>query len=140
MNAKTILIQEPSPEIQELYRTILRDCGAEPVFVHSHEEIPAALNRHAHSLAIVDQSGPDATGLALVEWLNTVAPRLPVILVSTVTLNSINMGRLERSGYNAFLRKPFDIKLLRECVEKALAARTAASTYAHSPDLMRIAV
>lgn len=140
MSAHQILIQEPSLDIQELYCAILRECGVRPVFVQNAEEVPTALSHAAYALVIVDQCGPDATGLTLTEWVNGVAPRLPVILVSTVKLDDSMRIRLERSGHNTFLRKPFDIRLLREAVESAVEVGAAASAYAHNPDLMRVAI
>ncbi len=116
---RKVLIQEPDPDIRDLYQAIFQRQGVKCRFVRDPEEVSTALASERFCLAIVDHSGPRESGLELVAQINRAFPDQPVLLVSTVPLTDTKINDLIKRGINFFLPKPFDINLLRGILEQA---------------------
>jgi CheY-like chemotaxis protein len=72
-----------------------------------------------YDLVISDFVMPKLDGLKLVEHLHAVSPRTPVIF--TTGYLSKDSGQKILQGMAAFVQKPIDFELLRDCVKRALA-------------------
>jgi CheY-like chemotaxis protein len=79
---------------------------------------------NAFDLLITDQTMPELTGLELVERVRTVAPKLPVIVVTGYSLVSLE-GPAARLQIDRVLSKPIGRQALAEVIRQTLDARRA---------------
>ncbi|MBN9696031.1 MAG: EAL domain-containing protein [Zoogloea sp.] len=94
---------------------LIETCG-------SVAEALARLNASAYDLLLLDYRLPDASGLAVMDWLVSHERRESVIMISAEHSTEIAIGALRR-GARDFLLKPYTTDQLRHAVSKALAHR-----------------
>lgn len=94
---------------------LIETCG-------SVAEALARLNAGAYDLLLLDYRLPDASGLAVMDWLVSHERRESVIMISAEHSTEIAIGALRR-GARDFLLKPYTTDQLRHAVSKALAHR-----------------
>lgn len=113
----TILIQEQSQDIQNLYKAIFRQNGIQPVFTQNPDEVIPCLNDCHFDLVIIEHGEPQCSGFELAAEINHSYPLLPLILVSTVNVTAESLSDFLHPCNNFFMRKPFDITRLRRIIE-----------------------
>lgn len=94
---------------------LIEDCG-------SVAEALARLQTRAFDLLILDFRLPDATGLAVMDWLASHGRRESVIMISGERSVEASIGALRR-GADDFLLKPYNAEQLRRSVGNALLKR-----------------
>ena len=94
---------------------LIEDCG-------SVAEALARLNTRSFDLLILDYRLPDASGLAVMDWLLSNVRRESVIMISGEESLEAAIGALRR-GADDFLLKPYNPDQLRRAVSSALAKR-----------------
>ena len=123
---KTILIVEDEMETAELFREILNISGYRVVnSAHTHQAIEI-IKENTPDAIILDIMMPDASGLAVLEFLKK-DPKLaqtPVVVVSAKALpEDIQVG-LE-AGAVKYLTKPVSFNDLKGAVEEALGVEVS---------------
>ena len=94
---------------------LIEDCG-------SVAEALARLNTRSFDLLILDYRLPDASGLAVMDWLLSNERRESVIMISGEESMDAAIGALRR-GADDFLLKPYNADQLRRAVSNALLKR-----------------
>lgn len=94
---------------------LIEDCG-------SVAETLARLNTSSFDLLILDYRLPDATGLAVLDWLLSHNRRESVIMISGEQSMDAAIGALRRNA-DDFLLKPYNADQLRRAVSSALLKR-----------------
>lgn len=94
---------------------LIETCG-------SVAEALARLNASAYDLLLLDYRLPDASGLAVMDWLVSHERRESVIMISAEHATEIAIGALRR-GARDFLLKPYTTDQLRHAVSNALTQR-----------------
>ncbi len=94
---------------------LIEDCG-------SVAETLARLNTSSFDLLILDYRLPDATGLAVLDWLLSHNRRESVIMISGEQSMEAAIGALRRNA-DDFLLKPYNADQLRRAVSSALLKR-----------------
>lgn len=94
---------------------LIEDCA-------SVAEALARLQTRSFDLIILDFRLPDATGLAVMDWLISHERRESVIMISGEESMEAPIGALRRGAVD-FLRKPYDPEQLRRAVNRVLERR-----------------
>ncbi|MBN8284224.1 EAL domain-containing protein [Zoogloea sp.] len=94
---------------------LIEECG-------TVAEALARLNAAAYDLIVLDYRLPDASGLAVMDWLLSHDRRESVIMISAEQSVEAAVGALRR-GAADFLIKPYSAEQLRRSVAKTLAKR-----------------
>ena len=94
---------------------LIEDCG-------SVAETLARLNTRSYDLLIIDYRLPDASGLAVMDWLLSHERRESTIMISGEESMDAAVGALRRSA-DDFLLKPYSPEQLRRAVTNALLKR-----------------
>jgi len=94
---------------------LIEDCG-------SVAETLARLNTRSYDLLIIDYRLPDASGLAVLDWLLSHERRESAIMISGEESMDAAIGALRRSA-DDFLLKPYSPEQLRRAVTNALLKR-----------------
>jgi PAS domain S-box-containing protein len=119
LRGKRVLCLDDQAVIAETLRELLEARGARVLAVTAAAEAVAAVRAapHGFDVAIVDHTMPQHTGMAVIEELRTLAPDLPVVLISGYG-EAISAARLRALGVAGYLPKPFGTQdLLRVLAE-----------------------
>ena len=119
-----ILVVDDEPSLRRSVAALLQgsdrlieDCG-------SVAETLARLNTRSYDLLILDYRLPDASGLAIMDWLISNDRRESVIMISGEQSIDAAIGALRR-GADDFLVKPYNAEQLRRAVANTLVKRQA---------------
>lgn len=82
------------------------------------------LDRHACDLAIIDIAMRDGNGIALLEYIHSQQPQLPVVIVSASNEIGVAIDSMRRGAFD-YLLKPFDKEHLLTAVTRAIDHRQA---------------
>ena len=125
-----ILVVDDDAGLADVVRRVLERSGHEVRVAASGLDGARGYREQAADLAIVDIHMPEMDGLELLVQLRTLAPGMPVIVMSggvqTGGLNLLGDARL--LGAVATLAKPFSIDELLGAVARALAPKPRADT------------
>src|SRR5687767_9450475 len=115
---KKILLAEDDPDIRFILKTVLSDAGYEVVLLPEGHTIVEG-RQEWPDLFILDKSLPVIDGMALSKYLKIKEDTrdIPIILLSS---NHKLKNKAKHAGVDAFIEKPFDLKLLLNTVEQQL--------------------
>ncbi len=123
-----ILVVDDEPSLRRSVGALLQgsdrlieDCG-------SVAETLARLNTRSYDLLILDFRLPDASGLAVMDWLLSNDRRESVIMISGEQSMEAAIGALRR-GADDFLIKPYGADQIRRAVTGALVKRQSERTH-----------
>jgi DNA-binding response OmpR family regulator len=108
---KTILVVDDDPLIVHLLSRILERRGYEVLAADCAQQARDLLESNHVELVISDIQMPDTDGLALARHLKTVAPRLPVLLM-TGDRAHYDDNDASMAGADGFITKPFVTSVL----------------------------
>jgi DNA-binding NtrC family response regulator len=116
-----VLIVDDERDICWALESILRQMNLKPVSVINAEMALKQLQYIPFKLAFVDVKLPDMDGIKLARLVRETFPYLPIILISGYYYQDDQtiqeeLGKL----YVAFIEKPFDVKEIRQVVQKTL--------------------
>ena len=97
-----VLIVEDQPNDADLAMTVARDAGHRCEVVGTVAEAQAAVIRDVPTAVILDLQLPDGSGLDVLESLRSLAPAVPVLVISAYD------GEIETPPGTARLMKPID--------------------------------
>lgn len=115
---KHILIVDDERGSRESLRAVLE--GAHHVHTSSTpREAIAALSDHHFDLVFLDVMMPEQDGISLLREVQTLYPKMPIIMVSASTSVRPVVESM-RSGAFDFIAKPFEVADIRRAAKKAL--------------------
>lgn len=112
-----VLVVDDEPGIRETLAALLEDEGYLVSRARDGMEALSAVENRRFDVILTDVRMPRLDGMALVRRLRERGDNLPIVLMSAVYADA-NFAGL------TFVRKPFDIGLLLDRIEEAIAART----------------
>jgi len=87
----------------------------------SAEEFISGDGHKSCNLAVTDVHMPGMSGLDLARRLSASGPKVPIILITARSEAGLKAAAAA-AGAACFLKKPFEIDVLIQCIEKALGA------------------
>ncbi|HWQ70436.1 MAG TPA: sigma 54-interacting transcriptional regulator, partial [Patescibacteria group bacterium] len=122
MKMSRILIVEDNPHVLEFLNVVLEQNGFIPVLASDRENALRALALAPVDLAILDYRLPGQTsGLELARFLKRRDARLPIILITAHSTESLAIDALE-AGISDYFPKPFVIDDLLASIRRLLAS------------------
>ncbi|MEM7661551.1 MAG: sigma-54 dependent transcriptional regulator [Pseudomonadota bacterium] len=118
-----ILIVDDEPDIRELIGGVLEDDGYKTRMAATAEAALVEVRNRAPSLVILDVwlQGSGMDGLAVLQYLKSIDPLLPVIVISGHGNIETAVAAIRRGAYD-FIEKPFKSDKLILLIERALEA------------------
>jgi len=114
------LIVDDEPDLCELLSLTLARMNVDSSAVHDLAAARTELQgRQGFALCLTDLRLPDGDGLALVEWIQTHAPDLPVAVITAHGHVEAAVRALKLGAFD-FVSKPLDVPDLRKLVNQAL--------------------
>nr|MEE4269824.1 ATP-binding protein [Candidatus Krumholzibacteria bacterium] len=125
-----VLVVDDEEEVRNFVATCLRRFGLEVLLAEDGvQAVDLARDPRSKLAAIfMDYSMPEMSGAEAHQLIREFAPRLPVVLMSGFGEAEI-LGQITLQEHTFFLEKPFEVKRLKELVERVLGvmARNAQS-------------
>ena len=118
-----ILIVDDEPDIRELVSGVLEDDGYETRTAATAEAAIEEVRTRTPSLVVLDVwlQGSGMDGLELLQYLKSVDPLLPIILISGHGNIETAIAAIRRGAYD-FIEKPFKSDKLLLTIERAIEA------------------
>ena len=114
-----ILIVDDDPALRRTFPHVLANAGRTFDETGSIAEAIDHLERQHYDLVLLDYRLPDATGLALLDWLVEHRRDEAVIIISGEDAIDAAIGALRR-GADDYVRKPYHVAQLQRAVDSAL--------------------
>ncbi|MBI3556022.1 MAG: response regulator [Deltaproteobacteria bacterium] len=121
MSRPRLLFVDDEPDILELLALMFADCETRATL--NVESAIGILGEQCFDLIVSDIKMPGASGLTLLDFIKTVWPALPVVII---TGHYCARPAAENPGIYRCVRKPFTKQIIRDEVFAALAAATSA--------------
>ena len=120
--AKThrVLVVDDDAEIIDTVQFALKQKGYEVLIARDGNQGLAMAEKDAPDLVILDMMMPKRSGFLVLEKLKTLGNEVKVIMI-TANEGSRHKAYAEMLGVHEYLRKPFALDKLLECVERLLA-------------------
>jgi len=121
--AGDVLIVDDEPDIRELVAGVLEDEGYETRTAATSERAIEEVRIRTPSIVILDVwlQGSSMDGLEVLEYLKSVDPNLPIILISGHGNIETAIAAIRRGAYD-FIEKPFKSDKLLLVMERAIEA------------------
>jgi CheY-like chemotaxis protein len=129
---RTILVVDDDDGVRAVAQRALGAHGYHALTASNGAEGLRALERRGAeiSLALIDVTMPEMSGFELLSRLRAAGHTFPVLLSSGYALDR---ARIEESGSNGLLTKPYDTVELLDAVERVLSGTTNSSSAADEP-------
>ncbi|OSQ35568.1 response regulator [Thalassospira mesophila] len=117
-----VLILEDEPITRSLLKSLLHKEGYTVSVTSSYDEATAAWQRASYDLIMADFFLEGAkTGADFLREVRAAGSKIPAIALS-IADGPKNLADIENAGFDCYLPKPIDMKVLSEAVAKLLAA------------------
>ena len=113
---RTILLADDSVTIQKVIELTFMDEDYEVVAVGNGDDALEKLDEMTPDFVIADVHMPGASGYDVAKHSKSLRPEVPVLLLVS-TFEPFDEEAAEKSGCDAFLKKPFDSQELQRLVE-----------------------
>ncbi len=123
MSELTALIIDDEPDIRELLTLTLLRMGIEADCAEDVKGAKALLAEKSYNLCLTDMMLPDGSGLDIVKYIQSTAPKLPVAVI-TAHGNMDTAIEAMKAGAFDFLNKPLDLSTLRQLIDSAIHSNT----------------
>ena len=120
--ANRILLADDSITIQKVVNLTFADEGIEVVAVSNGDQAERRLADVQPDLVLADISLPDKNGLELIKDVQSVAPGLPVLVIS-IHDESLHAERVLRAGGRGYIMKQEGGKKLMQAIRKVLSGQ-----------------
>ncbi len=114
-----VLVVDDDPLLRQLLTTALEGRGYCVVTARDGQEGFEKLQAGSHDLLLTDFHMPRMTGIALLRALREKGLLIPIILMSSNTLEELALTAQDLGGIQ-FLRKPFGMSELHASIQRAL--------------------
>ncbi len=115
-----VLVVDDDAEIIDTVQFALKQKGYEVIIARDGNQGLAMAEKDAPDLVILDMMMPKRSGFLVLEKLKTLGNAVKVIMI-TANEGSRHKAYAEMLGVHEYLRKPFAMDKLLECVERLLA-------------------
>jgi len=112
----SILVVDDDPGLQEVFRLVLNNAGFDAFIVGSGSEAIAHLRKRPCDLVFLDLRLPDDTGDVIYEKIRSIAPELPVVIITGYP-DSQMLHSILRHGPVTVLSKPLQISQLNRAIK-----------------------
>ena len=112
----TVLVVDDDVELQELFRTFLKQIGFSRVVVGTAKEAIKSLRKQKFDLMFLDLQLPDASGDQVFETVKQIDPDLNVIMITGYPDSEI-LNRILQVSPVTVLKKPLKIEQLTQTVK-----------------------
>jgi CheY-like chemotaxis protein len=130
--SRTILLADDSVTIQKVIELTFMDEDYEVVAVGNGDEALEKLEEVTPDFVIADVHMPGASGYDVAKHSKSLRPEIPVLLL-VGTFEPFDEEQAERSGCDAFLKKPFDSQELQRLVEELSSEAAGEATTVEEP-------
>ena len=115
-----VLVVDDDEEIIDTVQFALKQKGYEVIIARDGNQGLAMAEKDQPDLVILDMMMPKRSGFLVLEKLKTMGTAVKVIMI-TANEGSRHKAYAEMLGVHEYLRKPFAMDKLLECVERLLA-------------------
>jgi DNA-binding NtrC family response regulator len=115
-----VLVVEDQTMVREFVREAVSGFGYDVRTAASAGEALAALRKERPAVILLDIGLPDAAGTATLEWLKTLRPTVPVIVLTGHRDEAFAREMIQRGAF-AYITKPFQLEQLRKVLAAAIA-------------------
>ena len=115
-----VLVVDDDAEIIDTVQFALKQKGYEVIIARDGNQGLAMAEKDEPDLVILDMMMPKRSGFLVLEKLKTLGNAVKVIMI-TANEGSRHKAYAEMLGVHEYLRKPFAMDKLLECVERLLA-------------------
>ena len=115
-----VLVVDDDTEIIDTVQFALKQKGYEVIIARDGNQGLAMAEKDQPDLVILDMMMPKRSGFLVLEKLKTLGNAVKVIMI-TANEGSRHKAYAEMLGVHEYLRKPFAMDKLLECVERLLA-------------------
>jgi DNA-binding response OmpR family regulator len=115
-----VLVIEDQTMVRDFVRDAVTGFGYDVLTAGSAGEALAALRGERPAVILLDIGLPDAAGTATLEWLRTLRPTVPVIVLTGHRDEALAREMLQRGAF-AYITKPFQLEQLRRVLAAAVA-------------------
>ena len=126
MNSQTtlqaVLIVDDDPDILTALQDLLEHDGFLVAAVSTCRDTLTQVRTANFAAVLLDIGLPDGDGLALLETIQTIAPSLPVIVLTAFTSQDYRAQSLSRGAFS-YLTKPYNRDEIRIVVRRAVDLR-----------------
>ena len=126
MNSQTtlqaVLIVDDDPDILTALQDLLEHDGFLVATVSTCRDALTQVRTANFAAVLLDIGLPDGDGLALLETIQTIAPSLPVIVLTAFTSQDYRAKSLSRGAFS-YLTKPYNRDEIRIVVRRAVDLR-----------------
>ena len=119
-----ILLVDDEPAIRRVLSTTLNELGFQTTEASRGEEALQLIRSETFSAVLLDVKMPGLGGMKTLSRLRTLAPRLPILMLTVQDAEEDKVEALE-AGADDYITKPFS---MRECVARVRAAIRRAQT------------
>ncbi|MEZ5774387.1 MAG: nitrogen regulation protein NR(I) [Hyphomicrobiaceae bacterium] len=120
MTGRQVLVADDDSAIRMVLNQALARAGYVPRVTGNAASLWRWVAEGAGDLVITDVFMPDGNGFDLIPRIRKIRPELPVIVMSAQSTVLTAITAAEHGAYD-YLPKPFDLKVLLQAVERALA-------------------
>ncbi len=114
-----IMILDDDAAILEMFRSIFTDQDIELLMENEPDSALRRMRLERPNVAIVDINLPQISGLEVLQEAKKVDPGLSVIITTGYSSTQYAIEAMQKGAYD-YLTKPFDIKRMKNTVQKAL--------------------
>jgi DNA-binding response OmpR family regulator len=115
-----ILVVEDEPPVRDTIVDILHHLNHDVRIAATASGAVEMARDERPDVVLLDILLPDARGTVVLDWLRTVRPDVPVVMVSANDSEALARQTLQRGAFD-YITKPFDMDRLIAVVEAALA-------------------
>jgi DNA-binding response OmpR family regulator len=120
--SRIALVVEDDPTLQDRMKRHLATARFDVLTASDYHTAITHVQRRPLHVACIDLGLPNESGFELCERIRTErALRFVPIVVTSERNFPVDMVRAEEAGANAFLKKPFSMPLLTDCLEMLMA-------------------
>ena len=118
----SVLVVDDSPSSIQILLGALESTGSEVLSASCAAEGLDLIARRHPDVVLLDIMLPDQSGLAILEPIQQLDPRLPVILITASGTSQTAIEAMKKGAFD-YLLKPLDVSQVRQLVEQALKIR-----------------
>lgn len=116
------LVVDDEPDLCDLVQLTLKRMGVEAQTANDVAGARRLINTTSFDLCLSDLRLPDGSGIELVEFIQEIAPHIPVAVITAHGDMQTAVEALKAGAFD-FVSKPVDLSVLRRLVDNALRLR-----------------
>jgi len=124
-----ILVADDDPVIRKLLCQVLSEDGHKVSLATNGAQVIEKVQKEDFELLLSDVHMPVMNGLETLRTMRSTFPQLPVVMMDSYPDQLVKQA--ENEGALTCIHKPFDLKELREVIEKVKRLRCQQSFFVH---------